>query len=83
MGFRRMGRPGLIGTAARAAVVAGTASAVSGRVTRRQAAAAVTTNAEPTTGEGIVAQLERLGRLAAAGVLTPAEFAIAKTRLLA
>ncbi|MFJ9948519.1 SHOCT domain-containing protein [Kitasatospora sp. NPDC091207] len=35
---RRAGRPGLIGTAARTAVVAGTATAVSGRVARRQAA---------------------------------------------
>ncbi len=34
---RRMGRPGLVGMAARTAVVAGTATAVSGRVQRRQA----------------------------------------------
>lgn len=34
---RRAGRPGLLGTAARTAVVAGTATAVSGRVQRRQA----------------------------------------------
>ena len=33
----RMGRPGLIGMAARTAVVAGTATAVSGNVQRRQA----------------------------------------------
>lgn len=33
---RRAGRPGLLGTAARTAVVAGTATAVSGRVQRRQ-----------------------------------------------
>jgi hypothetical protein len=33
---RRVGRPGLIGTAARTAVIAGTASAVGGRVQRRQ-----------------------------------------------
>lgn len=32
MPFRRMGRPGLLGLAARTAVVAGTASAVSGSV---------------------------------------------------
>lgn len=32
----RVGRPGLIGTAARTAVVAGTATAVSGGVSRRQ-----------------------------------------------
>ncbi|WP_022894626.1 SHOCT domain-containing protein [Agromyces subbeticus] len=36
MPFRRMGRPGLIGLAARTAVVAGTASAVSGGMARRQ-----------------------------------------------
>ena len=37
MPFRRMGRPGLVGMAARTAVVAGTATAVSGNVQRRQA----------------------------------------------
>lgn len=34
--MRRMGRPGLVGTVARTAVVAGTASAVSGRVSKHQ-----------------------------------------------
>ena len=36
MPLRRMGRPGLIGLAARTAVVAGTASAVSGGIARNQ-----------------------------------------------
>ncbi|WP_244284186.1 SHOCT domain-containing protein [Agromyces badenianii] len=36
MPFRRMGRPGLVGLAARTAVVAGTATAVSGGMQRRQ-----------------------------------------------
>jgi transcription initiation factor TFIID subunit TAF12 len=36
MPLRRVGRPGLIGMAARTAVVAGTATAVSGNVSRRQ-----------------------------------------------
>jgi Short C-terminal domain len=40
MPFRRMGRPGLIGMAARTAVVAGTATAVSGGVQRHQQAKA-------------------------------------------
>ncbi len=35
---RRMGRPGLVGTMARTAVIAGTATAVSGNVQRSQAA---------------------------------------------
>ncbi|HWJ84762.1 MAG TPA: SHOCT domain-containing protein [Cellulomonas sp.] len=35
--LRRIGRPGLIGTAARTAVIAGTASATAGAVNRRQA----------------------------------------------
>lgn len=37
MPIRRVGRPGLIGLAARTAVVAGTATAVSNNVSRRQA----------------------------------------------
>lgn len=37
MPIRRIGRPGLIGTAARTAVIAGTASATAGAVQRRQA----------------------------------------------
>jgi hypothetical protein len=36
LGRRRVGRPGLVGTAARTAVIAGTASTVSGNVARRQ-----------------------------------------------
>ena len=36
-GIGRVGRPGLIGTMARTAVVAGTATAVAGGVSRRQA----------------------------------------------
>lgn len=36
MPFRRFGRPGLIGMAARTAVVAGTAAAVSGGIARHQ-----------------------------------------------
>jgi hypothetical protein len=36
--MRRMGRPGLLGTAARTAVIAGTASATVGAVNRHQAA---------------------------------------------
>ncbi len=35
---RRVGRPGLLGTAARTAVIAGTATAVSGNVAQKQAA---------------------------------------------
>jgi hypothetical protein len=39
-GIGRVGRPSLIGTAARTAVIAGTATAVSGKVAAGQAAAA-------------------------------------------
>ncbi|MFF3724229.1 SHOCT domain-containing protein [Streptomyces erythrochromogenes] len=47
--LRRAGRPGVIGVAARTAVVAGTATAVSGRVSRHQAerAAAQQTAEQP------------------------------------
>jgi len=37
---RRMGRPGLVGTMARTAVIAGTATAVSGSIQQKQQAGA-------------------------------------------
>lgn len=43
---RRMGRPGLVGTMARTAVVAGTATAVSGSVAQRQYEKAQATTAQ-------------------------------------
>jgi len=96
MALRRRGRPGLIGTAARTAVVVGTAQAVTGKSANRQAAAAapasppaptiapVPVPAAPITepGQDLAAQLERLAQLASAGMLTPEEFATAKARLL-
>ena len=45
--MRRMGRPGLIGTMARTAVVAGTATAVAGNVSRRQAERAQASETQP------------------------------------
>jgi putative oligomerization/nucleic acid binding protein len=118
---RRLGRgrggPGLLGTAARTAVIAGTASAVAGRVDaaqqsaaqqQQQAAAAqeqlrqmqlqaqidaqvdarmagappAPTSARPSVDE-LHAQLSKLGELRQAGLLTDAEFAEQKARLLA
>jgi hypothetical protein len=102
---------GLIGGMARTAVVAGTATAVSNRVSRRQAgrwaeqeqqqyeheyyqqqqyappppAPAPAPAAAPAASGGadLIAQLEKLGELRAAGVLTDAEFEAQKARLLA
>ena len=45
---RRRGRPGLVGTMARTAVIAGTATAVSGSVAQRQQEAAHAAQAAPT-----------------------------------
>jgi hypothetical protein len=45
-GVGRVGRPGLVGTAARTAVIAGTATAVSGKVASAQQAAAQQAAAE-------------------------------------
>ena len=86
---------GLIGGMARTAVVAGTATAVSNRVSRRQAgrwaqqdmAAQQQSYApppadEPTQREDRLEQLEKLGKLKAAGVLTEQEFQTEKARLL-
>jgi hypothetical protein len=95
MGFRR--GPGLVGMAARTAVVAGTATAVSGRVARRQQqkyagqdaqymqtqAAAMEQGAEGAAGSADpTAELQRLAQLHDQGVLTDDEFAAAKKKAL-
>ncbi|MDZ8200855.1 SHOCT domain-containing protein [Microbacterium sp. SSW1-59] len=119
MPIRRVGRPGLIGLAARTAVVAGTANAVSGAMSNSrqrkqqseyeqqqyqaaqqqaamqqaaqdavaqqqaaQAAAAPVAAPAPAAGVDIVAELQKLAALKDAGVLSDAEFAAAKAKLL-
>jgi len=89
--------PGLVGMAARTAVVAGTATAVSGRVARRQqqkyagqdsayveqqAAAAQQGAMEAAPPEDPTAQIEKLAQLHASGALTDEEFAAAKAKIL-
>ncbi|MFJ8072552.1 SHOCT domain-containing protein [Streptomyces sp. NPDC096176] len=90
--------PGLLRGVARTAVVAGTATAVSKRVSRRQAGRwaqqdSAGTPAEPPPGygappppessmEGRIAQLKDLADLKAQGVLSDAEFEAQKSRLL-
>lgn len=76
---------------ARTAVIAGTATAVSGRVAQKQAdkqadkeaaqaAAAPAPAAEPEVD--VVAEIERLGGLKDKGLLSEEEFAAAKAKLL-
>jgi hypothetical protein len=89
--------PGLLGTAARTAVIAGTATAVSGRVAAAQQAfpppvpaarqpepqpAAAPVSA-PVSVDDLHAQLTKLGELRQSGLLTEEEFATYKARLLA
>jgi hypothetical protein len=76
--------------AARTAVVAGTATAVSGRVQRRQAARWEQEDAQqyqheappPEQEEDATAKLQNLANLHAQGVLTDEEFAAAKAKIL-
>ena len=90
--------PGLLRGIARTAVVAGTASAVGGRVRHRQdqkwaredaqAAEPEPQYAEPEQGSAPPAkdklqQLKELGDLKAQGVLTEQEFAAEKAKILA
>ena len=93
LGSRR-GRPGLIGraaqTAARTAVIAGTATAVSGKVAARQAAGAAPAPEAPAPASGggglsdeAIARLQKLAELHGAGILTAEEFALQKARILA
>jgi hypothetical protein len=92
---RGVGRrgPGLVGTAARTAVVVGTAQAVGGRAARRQQAAAAPAaapaapapvDAPPAGGltDDAIAQLKQLAELKDSGVLTEEEFAAQKAKLL-
>jgi hypothetical protein len=85
--------PGLLRGVARTAVVAGTATAVSNRVSRRQAerwnaqeapAEAAPPQAAPApAGESsMIEQLKQLGELKAQGILTEDEFAAQKAKLL-
>lgn len=90
--------PGLLGGIARTAVIAGTATAVSNRVSRRQAnrwsqqeeapayaapPAAPQPVAPAAPAVDVVAQLKGLADLKDQGVLTQAEFDSQKAKLLA
>ena len=86
--------PGLIRGVARTAVIAGTATAVSNRVSRRQAARwssqdqgyyeeAPPAAAPPAEEPDTFAQLKQLGELRDSGVLTEAEFEAQKAKILA
>ena len=83
----------LIRGIARTAVVAGTATAVSGRVQRRQQARWAEQDAQPgyyeapaqrapAVGSAPIDQLKELGELHSSGVLTDEEFAAQKAKLL-
>jgi hypothetical protein len=81
--------PGLLRGMARTAVVAGTATAVSNRVSRRQAnrwaAQDMAYEPEPAAAPPAadpIAQLKELGQLHEQGILTDEEFAAQKARLL-
>jgi type II secretory pathway pseudopilin PulG len=103
--IRRVGRPGLVGTMARTAVIAGTATAVSGGMQARQqqrgqeqaaaqqqeqlaaaqqAQQLAAQQAQPPAPaqDDMMAQLGKLGQMNQAGLLTDAEFAAAKAKLL-
>ena len=82
---------GLLRMATRTAVVAGTATAVSGRVARRQDAKwqeqdaqqyAQQQAAAPPPEDDATAQLQNLANLHAQGVLTDEEFAASKAKIL-
>jgi plasmid stabilization system protein ParE len=77
---------GLIRGIARTAVVAGTATAVSNRVSRRQQARWTEkeqAEAAPVAAtDDLSAQLDRLGSMRQSGQLSDEEFAAAKAKLL-
>ncbi len=89
--------PGLLRGVARTAAIAGTATAVSNRVSRRQGErwaqqeeaaqapppAAPAAPAPEAGGQSTIDQLKELGELKAQGILTEEEFAAQKAKLLA
>ena len=95
---RRNRRPTLLGTAARTAVIAGTATAASNAVNNKAAGqqaafdqqqasmlpAPETTPpvAAPAPVEDLLSKLERLAALHASGALTDAEFASVKASII-
>lgn len=88
--FRRFGRPGLLGSVTRGAVIGGTA-AITARVVNGASPRPVTPPAAPTPGVAVPSvaapsltqQLSWLSDLHTAGDISDAEFAQAKTQLLA
>jgi Short C-terminal domain len=86
--------PGLIRGVARTAVIAGTATHVSNNVSRRQSNRWAQQNPQPeyqqappaapapSGTDDKLAQLKELGELKASGVLTEAEFAEQKAKIL-
>jgi putative oligomerization/nucleic acid binding protein len=88
--------PGLLRGMARTAVIAGTATSVSNRVSRRQgqrwseqeqqaaaqAQAAPAPAPAPSGGGSTIDQLKELGELKAQGILTEEEFAAQKAKIL-
>ncbi|HET9349149.1 MAG TPA: SHOCT domain-containing protein [Arthrobacter sp.] len=97
MPFARSGRPGLLGTVSRTAVISGTpqvsATAAIRRATRREEETAAPSARTPPVppaaappppagGGELADQLSRLADLHSAGLLTEDEFAAAKARLL-
>jgi hypothetical protein len=88
--------PGLLRGVARTAVIAGTATTVSNRVSRRQgqrwaqqeeqqqapAPAAAAPAAPAADSQSMIDQLKELGELKAQGILTEEEFAAQKAKLL-
>ena len=82
--------PGLLRGVARTAVIAGTATTVSNRVSRRQGQrwaqqeeAQAPAPAPEAGGQSTIDQLKELGELKAQGILTEEEFAAQKAKLLA
>ncbi len=81
---------GLLRMATRTAVVAGTATAVSGRVAHRQASKYAEQDAQaqqaaappPPPQDDATAELQKLASLHSQGVLTDEEFAAAKAKIL-
>lgn len=74
---------GIVGVAATAKVVSNRTQAKADAQREAEAGAQPSAPAAPTAGDDMVAQLQKLADLKAAGVLSDEEFAAAKAKVLA
>ena len=80
--MRRRGRPGLVGTVARTAVIAGTAKAVVGSNNAPAAQPAAPVAADTNSADAQIIEIQKFSELKNQGLITEEEFNAKKRQIL-